>query len=149
MSKKCVASCLLVLIWMSLIFMISHTPNDASYEASKEIVSSVVGNTATNTMVLNGMTLNKLVRKLAHVVEYFVLSMLVINALKNYNLTNKQLYMYSLTLCTLYACSDEIHQYFVGRSASISDILIDTCGIVIGILLYKLYLEYKSKRLMN
>ena len=139
MSKKCVASCLLVLIWMSLIFMISHTPNDASYEASKEIVSSVVGNTATNTMVLNGMTLNKLVRKLAHVVEYFVLSMLVINALKNYNLTNKQLYMYSLTLCTLYACSDEIHQTFVsGRSGEVLDVLIDTIGGSLATYIYYL-----------
>lgn len=41
---------------------------------------------------------------------------------------SKQIYMYSLIICILYACSDEIHQYFVGRSASVLDVVLDMIG---------------------
>ena len=35
-----------------------------------------------------------------------------------------------------YAASDELHQKFVdGRSAEIRDVCIDTCGVILGILL--------------
>lgn len=36
----------------------------------------------------------------------------------------------------LYACSDELHQYFVpGRSCQFKDVLIDTFGVITGIML--------------
>lgn len=36
----------------------------------------------------------------------------------------------------MYAASDELHQKFVdGRSAEIRDVCIDTCGVILGILL--------------
>ena len=42
----------------------------------------------------------------------------------------------SLLFSFLYAGSDEIHQFFVGgRSASFKDVLIDSTGACIGILL--------------
>lgn len=41
----------------------------------------------------------------------------------------------SLFAVTLYASTDEFHQLFVeGRSGKITDVLIDTCGAVLGIL---------------
>ena len=48
----------------------------------------------------------------------------------------------------LIACLDEFIQLFSpGRSSQISDILIDTVGVVIGILVVKLvhYIRYKTK----
>ena len=42
----------------------------------------------------------------------------------------------TLAICFLYAVSDEVHQVFVpGRAGRISDVMIDTSGAVLGILL--------------
>ena len=41
-----------------------------------------------------------------------------------------------VAFCFLYACSDEIHQYFVpGRACMFRDILLDTAGGTVGILI--------------
>lgn len=69
-------------------------------------------------------------RKLAHLTEYAILGMLFY-----ININNNKI-KYSLILSILFSISDEIHQYFVpGRFCSATDVLIDTCGIVLGIFL--------------
>lgn len=69
-------------------------------------------------------------RKLAHLTEYAILGMLFY-----ININNNKI-KYSLILSILFSISDEIHQYFVpGRFCSVTDVLIDTCGIVLGIFL--------------
>ncbi len=41
----------------------------------------------------------------------------------------------TLVFCFLYACSDELHQYFVpGRACMFTDVLIDTSGSLTGML---------------
>jgi VanZ family protein len=46
--------------------------------------------------------------------------------------------MWSGSLAFLYAISDELHQSFVpGRTPSIGDVLIDGCGIILAVLIYK------------
>lgn len=52
---------------------------------------------------------------------------------------------------TLYACSDEVHQYFVGsRSAMIQDVGIDSAGVLFGVLavalVIHLYRRARAKR---
>jgi VanZ family protein len=43
----------------------------------------------------------------------------------------------TLLICVLYAISDETYQIFVpGRSAQLSDVLIDSVGAVAGIVMY-------------
>jgi VanZ family protein len=45
----------------------------------------------------------------------------------------------SAAFCILYAVADELHQLFVpGRAASPVDVLIDTGGALLGILLFAL-----------
>ena len=39
--------------------------------------------------------------------------------------------------CLLYAASDEIHQIFSNRGASVKDVMIDFAGAVTGILLLR------------
>jgi len=42
----------------------------------------------------------------------------------------------AFTYCFLYACSDEIHQLFVpGRSGKFTDVLIDSAGALLAVLL--------------
>jgi len=57
---------------------------------------------------------------------------------------NKKLIPLAIILTILYAISDELHQSFVpGRHTSISDILIDTIGILTATIIY--YLRKSSE----
>ncbi|MCX7911254.1 MAG: VanZ family protein, partial [Endomicrobia bacterium] len=70
-------------------------------------------------------------RKIAHITEYFVLVILFLRAFKISldNKDNKKIYFLSIIFSILYAISDEIHQYFVpGRHFALTDILIDSIG---------------------
>jgi VanZ family protein len=68
-------------------------------------------------------------RKLAHAAEYAVLGALLFRALRREPL--------AILAGSAYAVTDEIHQAFVsGRHASPLDWLIDTAGVVAGVLLY-------------
>jgi len=68
---------------------------------------------------------------LAHFMEFFILTILVLRIFKTPN--SKVIYL-TLILCTLYALSDEIHQLFViNRSLSLLDLLIDFLAILSAI----------------
>ena len=71
-------------------------------------------------------------RKIAHILEYLILTFFLYRALKgSFNLNALRLFVYPFALSFIYAMSDEIHQYFVpGRSCSFKDVLIDTVGIL-------------------
>ncbi len=77
------------------------------------------------------------VRKTAHFTIYFLLGLFFCSFLKEFDLNNKKLILYTVIFVFLYACSDEIHQLFIsGRSGEILDILIDTLGGFTSSLLY-------------
>ena len=78
----------------------------------------------------------KFVRKGAHFSIYTVLGMSITGLMCTYKLTNKKRIYISLIFGIVYACSDEIHQIFIeGRSAQVTDVLIDTLGIIFGIII--------------
>lgn len=78
------------------------------------------------------------VRKLAHFSEYALLGfslMLHIVQLQKKTLVRLP-WLWSWTVGTLYAASDEFHQGFVaGRGPSIVDVMIDSLGVIAGVLL--------------
>ena len=126
-------SVILVIIWMIVIFMLSSFNGNISSAESNSIVI-FISNLIHYTGDIN--TLEIIIRKMAHFTEYFILGILVINALK-YN-TIKDMMKLSILICILYASLDEIHQLFVqGRDGKIFDVLIDTLGSLSGIFLYK------------
>ena len=98
------------------------------------------------------------VRKLAHIFIYLVLAVLVNTTFISHFRKNGFIcIILTAGICTLYAASDEIHQYFVpGRSCEIRDMVIDFSGAVLGCAAYLLirkiiqknYLE-KEKILKN
>ena len=98
-----------VVIWAGLIFCLSSISN-----------------------LKTGLEYDFILRKIAHIAEYFILTFLLYRAFKgSFHMDIFQLFIYPATFSFLYAVSDEFHQSFVpGRSASIQDVLIDTIGII-------------------
>lgn len=125
----------LSLIWMAVIFGFSHQANSGA------MTEAVLGDA------------NVLIRKSAHVTEYAVLFCLYWQVLKRLSCwsgrTAFKLFL-TLLMVALYAKSDEWHQSFVpGRSSSDLDVLVDTAGGVIGLvvcLLWQLATKNKANK---
>jgi VanZ family protein len=91
-----------------------------------------------------------IVKKTAHLVEYFVLSILFFRALVGQGLNKRKAAMYSILYISLYGLSDEFHQSFTpGREPRLRDVLIDiTGGSLAPIILWKL-LPYLPDKLQK
>ncbi len=79
------------------------------------------------------------VRKLAHMTEYFLLAIAVSFPLYVYGLRGFLLMLTVGIICVGFAASDEYHQSFVaGRGPSIKDVGIDSFGVFWGIILVRI-----------
>jgi VanZ family protein len=80
-----------------------------------------------------------ILRKIAHMLEYFILAALLYRAFKgSFKLSAFHLTFWPLFLSFLYAVSDEVHQSFVPtRSPSVKDVLIDSIGIIAFLIILK------------
>lgn len=80
-----------------------------------------------------------ILRKLAHITEYFILAYLIYRPIREYHKVGENSSM-ALTILVpfLYAISDEYHQTFVfGRHGSSRDVAIDFIGILILVIIIK------------
>ena len=83
------------------------------------------------------------VRKTAHMTEYAVLAMLVTGMFWAYGVRLRKNSLYTILVCFLYAGTDEFHQLFIqGRAGRFSDVLIDTVGAAVGILVIRLVVRF-------
>jgi VanZ family protein len=136
---------LLLFIWISFIFINSMQTGTQSSEVSGWI-------SETFSQVLNFLRIrigeediSLIVRKGAHVFEFFILALLFS---ENYFLRfplNKVL-EYTIISCIAIAITDEIIQLFVeGRAGMLVDVAIDNVGAVFGSLLFYLIKKNKQK----
>ena len=129
---KKIFNIVILVLWMIFIFIMSNAK-----AVESDTHSGVIVDILSNIFSLDSIDiLTVIVRKCAHMFEYFILGILMLNCLKDYNIKN--ILIISIMLCILYSCSDEIHQLFIeGRSGEVIDILIDSIGIILGSLFYK------------
>lgn len=74
-----------------------------------------------------------LVKKMAHLIEYAILAVLLYRAMINSNINKNKSIIFSLILASIYGLTDEFHQSFTpGREPRIRDVIIDTIGAGIG-----------------
>lgn len=75
------------------------------------------------------------IRKFAHLIIYALLGAVTLVALWQTSLRRGLCGLIALMVCTVYALTDEWHQYYVaGRGAQLSDVYLDSVGALIGIL---------------
>ena len=140
--KKKVLLFILVFAWMGLIFYFSAQNSEVSTNQSRGIIdkTNLVDNNKTEIEKEAQMKyLDTHFRKTAHAGVFLVLCVLVCFLIKEYTLDIRKILIFSFIICFLYACSDEIHQLYVfGRSGEFKDVLIDSIGIIIGLLIFYL-----------
>lgn len=142
--KKRIVSALPALTVMILIFCFSAQHAQQSNASSDYIVEKLI-KVIQEAQSAVGMevdqpgtklpidTLTFLVRKLAHTMEYALLALSLSFYLYQREYQGRRRFLQSLFTGFLYACTDELHQYFVpGRSCEFRDVLIDTNGVFLG-----------------
>lgn len=156
---KKILSLILLIGWMIIIFLLSNVNGEESSNKSVGGIKSVVSTTyyvtdnigitkdkANDIDNINELSLklNYPVRKILHILEYFILTLLLFNAFYQFGIKDKRMIIFSLIICFLYACSDEIHQLFASRTCLFSDVLIDTLGGIIATIIIIFYQKYKK-----
>lgn len=154
MTKKRLISYILLCFWMLLIFLSSHTTGGTSSNISGSLLEKLFTFLDENINFLYDfffkdkdiaaaiVSFHTIFRKLAHVVTYFVLGVLSINALYVTKKPTSRREFYYLSLlsfcfCIIYSISDEFHQTFIpGRSGEARDVMIDSIGAFAGIFIY-------------
>lgn len=127
---------ILLISWMVVIFIFSNTPGDESSKQSG-LVLNILMALGIDMESIFGDIATFIIRKGAHMTEYFILAFFSYKFLKE-NLNSKKCALKALMLTFLYACTDEFHQYFIpGRAAAFKDVLIDTSGAIIFIIINK------------
>lgn len=127
---------------MILIFMFSHQTGSESSGLSSQIVLWMQ-------TYLHIPISEFIVRKAAHMSEYALLTLTLIYGFYKNHYPIQKIMIYSLIGTFLYACSDEMHQLFIGgRAGQFTDVLIDTCGGCLTIIFYDVLtkLKYKQRR---
>lgn len=138
---------------MSIIFIFSNQKSDESTKESSRVIDLIITITEKiSNKKIDDTKRNEIyeylsypVRKIAHVTVYLILGILTSSLVLLYKIDVKEIIIISILICALYASSDEIHQIFVsGRSGKVIDVLLDTCGSTLGILLT--YLVFSKNR---
>lgn len=142
--KEIIISWMLLVIWMIFIFIMSSFNGNISSNQSGSIADLIYN----LFNISDTEKVSLIVRKCAHVSEFFILGILVINLISKYNV--KYSYLISFIVCVLYASSDEFHQLFVpGRSGQVTDIFIDMIGTIFSLLAMYLFNKFRKKSVFN
>ena len=124
------------LVWMAVIFAASTDLMSA--EHTSRYIGPILRWFAPDISGASVAAVQLVVRKAAHLTEYAVLSVLLLRAVAAQTAGElKVRALQVLLICAFYAAFDEFHQSFVAsRTASPVDVMIDTCGAGVGLLLY-------------
>lgn len=121
-------------LWMGVIFSMSAQTaavSDAQSEQVAGLTQSLLSLLSLGRFSVSPDLLNVLIRKIAHFLEYAVLSLLYRRALRLSGA--KHATLIAIALSAVYAVTDELHQGFVdGRSPGAIDVVIDTLGACAG-----------------
>ena len=139
----------LVVATMLIIFNFSKQPGKQSAAVSEGVIVQIL-DVFLEKEEITPPVINKFqlpIRKIAHFGIYMLLAFCMISAFeKTFKLKLMTNSLLSVVSCAIYAVSDEIHQNFsANRGPSVTDVLIDTGGAILGVALYLLFLHLYNK----
>ena len=121
-SKKFLIFWLPAIVWMGVIFTFSSIP-DLKTDLKEDFI----------------------LRKIAHILEYAILTFLLIRGLRQEKLNIRKIIIFSLIFAVFYALTDEYHQTFIlGRQGTLRDVGIDSIGILLVSLVW--YYKIRNKK---
>lgn len=89
----------------------------------------------------------QLIAAAGHIVVYAILAVLLYRALTDHLESWQRRALLAWVIATLYGISDEFHQSFVpGRYATVEDVVLDAVGAAIGLLLYRIAIQWLASR---
>ena len=147
-----IASWLLVLLTMIIIFNFSSQTSTQSEAVSESVIVDILG-VFMEKEEITPPVVQKFqipIRKIAHFGIYMLLGFCMLNAFYNTtSLKSRVNIALSCFSCAAYAAFDEAHQSFSeGRGPSIIDVLIDTGGAILGVFLFVLFILL-CKKIVN
>ena len=150
-----ITSALLLVLLMLSIFMLSSQTAAVSSQTSGgftyRLFSVIIPGFADKSLAEQMQMIESAsfaVRKAAHFSAYAAMGILSFLTFVSYKKLRFKLRCgISYAVCVLYAISDEIHQYFVaGRSCEIRDVLIDSFGALLGLLICLAVVFIRNKK---
>jgi len=134
------------IVWMALIFLGSTDILSAEHTSRFLVPFLRWTDPQISLAALNAIQLG--IRKFGHLTEYAILAMLLWRALRGgtrWQIKMSILLLIAWVACAIFAASDEFHQSFVpSRTASPTDVMIDTCGALAGLLTCLILARRKS-----
>lgn len=153
--KKNILRAILMLLLLSTFFIIfgfSSQDGEKSGNISKKITEEIITRIPQiqekeqNEREAITLRIEKVIRKIAHFSIYTAVGLLLMALISTFEMKEKNRIIISLIIGIIYASSDEIHQSFVPeRSPMITDVMIDTMGVMLGILIIMLGKEIIKK----
>lgn len=90
--------------------------------------------------------IESIIRKIAHYSIYTLVGILLMSLMITYKLKELDRIAVSLIIGVIYASTDEIHQAFVpGRGPLVTDVILDSMGVLTGIFITMLILKIHEK----
>ena len=127
---------------MAVIFIHSAMPGLVTSSESNVIVNPIVDLTHS----YDTFHITVVVRKSAHFIEFLVLGLCLMAVIGKSGKPKWKHVLIAWLIGTVYAVSDEIHQYFVpGRSAMVRDVCIDAAGVAVGVLILFIIMWKRSR----
>ena len=138
----------MLLTLFTFIFGFSNQDAEQSSSLSRQITEDVTKNIESIQKLepsKKAEVLNKIehvIRKLAHFSLYTLVGILSMSLMSTYKIKQLKRIGISLGIGILYAISDEFHQSFVpGRGPMVSDVFIDTFGVVFGFVVSMVFIK--------
>ncbi len=153
MKKRKLVFATMALVWMGIIFSFSSRTSDVSTNDSNRI-GLLIGKTflpdfeewSEERQMEFAQNIDHPIRKTAHALEYALLGILLTGAFVDEKKRRKVSILIPWALGTLYAATDEFHQLFVpGRSGQVSDVALDSAGVLFGVLIVIILYDKRTK----
>lgn len=148
--KKIIYISISILIFCTIFYLSSRQADESNDQSETIIVflrimteEEIIDNPAKARVV------SFVVRKLAHFSIYALLGVFVYLSTREFEVINHT-FIVALLITMLLAGIDEVHQYFVpGRSMELRDVIIDTTGAFVGIIVIMRILKLRGMKLIN